>query len=100
MTIPDTEIKGLEIGDVIYECEMFHNVEARVTSKPVLSGTLDGRNQWKWEAENTQNGEKISYLLTEGLPHYGPRLYRSPQYCRTVNGEMAFPLYGEKDQRP
>lgn len=95
MSIRDSEIQNFKIGDVFYECEMGMNIEARVTSEPVatFSEGLDKR-QWTWTAENTQNGKQINYLLTEGMSHYGPRLYRMPQYCRMVNGEMTFPLLG------
>lgn len=94
MSIRDSEIPALRIGDVFYECEMGMNIEARVTSEPVETGELDGKRQWRWTAENTQNGKVINYLLTEGMSHYGPRLYRIPQYCRMVDGEMTFPLLG------
>ena len=98
-SIRDEELANLKIGDVIYECEnWFGNLEARVTSEPVET-TIEvddrTRKQWSWSAENTQTGEPINYLITEGLSHYGPRLYRAPQYCRMVNGEMTFPLVGQ-----
>jgi hypothetical protein len=93
-SIPDSEVKNLAVGDIFYECEMFMNVEARVTEAPVPAGEMDGRQQWRWKAENTQTGQSISYLLTEGLSHYGPRLYRTPQYARVVDGKPVFSLVG------
>jgi len=95
--VRDDEIANLEIGDVIYECEGFTNIEVRITSKPVasISEPLEGRTQWRWTAENTQNGKSIDYLLTEGLSHYGPRLYRQPAYVTIgKDGEWKFELYG------
>lgn len=94
MSIRDSEISSLAIGDIIYECEMGMNIEARVTSSPTETTTDDGKRQWRWTAENTQNGKVINYLLTEGMSHYGPRLYRMPQYCKFVDGEITFPLMG------
>lgn len=95
-SIRDSEIAAFKIGDVFYECEMGMNIEARVTSDPVstTSAELGDKRQWRWTAENTQNGETINYLLTEGMSHYGPRLYRTPQYCKFIDGEMTFPLLG------
>lgn len=97
--IRDTDIVSLNIGDLIYECEAwFGNLEARVTSKPVETEIeIDGRTrkQWSWSAENTQTGDPINYLITDGLSHYGPHIYRAPQYCRMVDGEMTFPLFGQ-----
>lgn len=93
-SIRDSEIPTLKVGDVFYECEAGINIEARVTEAPVESIGFEDRKQWRWKAVNTQNGKEIDYLLTEGLSHYGPRLYRSPQYCGWVGGEIVFPLLG------
>jgi len=92
-SIRDEEIQHLAIGDIIYECEMFANIEVRVLTVPTCS-VFDGRKQWRWKAENTQNGDQIDYLLTEGLSHYGPRLYRNPQYARIIDGQPVFRLEG------
>jgi hypothetical protein len=94
--IPDHEIKNLAVGDVFYECEMFMNVEAKVTEAPTPAGELDGKQQWRWKAENTKTGATIDYLLTEGASHYGPFLYREPQYVRVKDGNVTFPLLGER----
>lgn len=97
-SIRDEDLDKFEIGDVFYECEMGMNIEARFTSKPVshVEQMHDGpRTQWTWTAENTQNGQVINYLLTEGLSHYGPRLYTQPEYVRVGrDGEWSFPLVG------
>lgn len=92
--IQDTNPATFKVGDIFYECQSGANIEARVIEAPKKLVTGDGQTQWSWAAENTQNGERIDYLMTEGLPHYGPRLYREPQYCRFHNGELVFPLLG------
>ncbi len=94
MSIQDEEISSLKPGDVVYECERGMNLEVRIETAPTESADSDGRRKWQWMATNTQNGERIYYLLTEGLSHYGPRLYREPQYARIKDGEMTFPLLG------
>lgn len=99
MSIRDEEIADFEIGDIIYECEGGTNIEIRILSKPTFEIWDDDgkpRRQWSWEAENTQNGEKIGYLLTEGLSHYGPRLYHQPQYISIgKDGEWVMKLLGQ-----
>lgn len=92
--IQDTNPATFKVGDVFYECQSGANIEARVVEAPKMTRTDDGKTQWSWVAENTQNGERIDYLLTEGMTHYGPRLYRSPQYVRFRDGELIFPLVG------
>ena len=97
-SIRDEELKDLKVGDVIYECEYGTNIEVRLTSAPTSaesSEALGKRTQWRWTAENTQTGEVIDYLLTEGLSHYGPRLYRQPQYIHVArDGTWSFPRLG------
>lgn len=99
-SIRDEEIQNLQIGDVIYECEYGMNIEVRVTSVPtssVSTEALGKRTQWHWTAENTQTGQVIDYLLTEGLSHYGPRLYRRPEYMHVAKGGIiSFPRLGGK----
>lgn len=103
-SIRDAEVKDLKIGDLIYECEYGMNIEVRVASVPVgaeSSDALGKRQQWAWIGENTQTGQRIEYLLTEGLSHYGPRLYRQPQYFRiNKDGSVTVPLLGGHDRAP
>lgn len=100
MILRDDEIPNLKVGDVIYECEYATNIEVRLLTAPVEAGkSYEGRRQWQWKAENTQNGQVIDYLLTEGLSHYGPRLYRQPEYVRFLgSGRISIPLIGGPDR--
>lgn len=96
--IRDAEIQHLKPGDVFYECESGLNIEARVVSSPVKgwSASLE-RNQWRFTAINVHTGAPIDYLLTEGFSHYGPRLYREPQYATIrSDGTMLFRFVGQK----
>lgn len=88
------KLTDLKIGDVFYECKSGVNVEAKVTEAVTEHEGYEGRKEWRWTAVNTQNGEEIAYLITDGFSHYGPRLYNQPQYCRVKDGEFEFPLYG------
>ncbi len=94
MHIKDSEIKDLKIGNIHYECQYGYNVKAQVISEPEPIVGVDEKPAWKWTAVNTQNGEEIEYMLTEGLSHYGPRLYWMPQYARFNDGKMVYELVG------
>lgn len=93
-SIRDSEVPSLQIGDIFYECEAGMNIEARVLTVPKEVAD-EGRRHWEWQAENTKNGEVINYSLTEGLSHYGPRLYRDPQYASIKDGVVNFKFIGE-----
>ena len=69
------DVSKLKSGDVFYEYSHGHGIKAVVLSEPVLK---DG--QWRWLAENAADGREISYLVTVGMEHYGPDLYKSPAY--------------------
>lgn len=82
--------KTLKKGDTFYECQSGQNIEATVTSDVIHMGAV-----YTWSAVD-EEGNELSYRITEGFQHYGPRLYTSPQYAcfskerdilfKTVNG--------------
>ncbi|MCP4990071.1 MAG: hypothetical protein GY928_29720 [Colwellia sp.] len=78
------EPKDFNVGDKYYECESGYNLELTVLTKPVKSD----KNSWTWKAID-DSGKEVDYRLTEGMEHYGPRLYSTPQYC-SLNGEGGF----------
>jgi hypothetical protein len=84
----------LKAGTLFYECQSGLNIEAACLAAPAVSEGHGGRQHWTWPARNTQTGEVISYALTEGLEHYGPRIYEAPQYCGMRNASIVFPLMG------
>lgn len=68
--------RDMNVGDVFCEHDSFSGtITAKVTIKPYTEGKLMGRPQWRWKATNEANGSEIDYLLTEGMEHYGPRIY-------------------------
>lgn len=68
-------VEEIEIGDLHYEFEYGHYVEARVLTKPEKDGPV-----WSWKAENTLTGAEIDYSVHENYQHYGPNLYDSIVY--------------------
>lgn len=81
-------------GTLFYECQSGINIEAVCIEAPIQSAGHEDRPHWTWPARNTQTGELISYGLTEGLEHYGPRLYGEPQYCSIRDKKFLFDLLG------
>jgi hypothetical protein len=89
----------LNVADIFYECQSGFNIKCKALTRPewLEEETLGKINRhWTWLAENVFSGEKISYGLTEGFEHYGPRLYWQPQYGRFTNGEYTFEYVGQK----
>src|SRR5438128_990324 len=98
LTMADFDkLSKMKIGDVFYECEMGLNIRSRVMSEPVVSNDgYEGRRVLRWAAENTEDGSSVDYMLTEGLDHYGPRIYDAPQYGYVKDGEWTVRLVGEE----
>jgi hypothetical protein len=85
----------LNVGDIFYECQSGFNIQAKVTTQPkskTITFMEEEKIQWQWTAVNVTTGEEINYCLTEGLEHYGPRLYSEPQYVYVKDGEFDFKL--------
>jgi hypothetical protein len=78
-------VNDIEVGDKLYEIEYGSYIECVVLSKPkrTESGSYV---QWTWEVKNTLTGKTVEYLITEGLEHYGPKLYNELVYegCRQI----------------
>lgn len=73
----------LEVGMVYYECSSGYNMKMTVVSPAeVTSVKIMGkdRNQYSWLVER-KDGRQLTCVSTEGFEHYGPRIYREPQYC-------------------
>ena len=91
--------EDMNIGDIFYECQSGYNIMCKVLTRPEWTnedvfGTSS--RHWKWLGQNVHNREKIQYGLTEGLEHYGPRLYREPQYAHFIDGSAVFKFVGEQ----
>lgn len=81
----------LQVGDIVYSCPQGQNIEIVITTAPYVDGEFDGRPKWRWQAK-LRSGEIVGYLLTEGLEHYGPRIYRGPQYVSLKDGAWHFEI--------
>ena len=93
-TTPDE----MNIGDIFYECQSGYNIKCKVLTRPewVLQESAEKtRKHWTWFAVNVFTGGNINYGLTEGLEHYGPRIYSEPQYVHYKDGVSSFKFVGE-----
>lgn len=90
-------VAAFSVGQLFYESEAGSNYECIVKTVPVVEYGRDDKRSALWKAVNAQNGEEIAYRVTEGLMHYGPRLYTMPQYVRIVGGVAQVSFIGELD---
>lgn len=88
------DIKKIVVGTLFYECQSGMNLEAVALDAPQVTDSFDGKDQYSWTGRNTQTGEDVSYMITEGMGAYGPRLYADPQYASFMEGSVSYPLYG------
>lgn len=72
------------------------NIMERVVSLPVAGKGYEGRRTFECDVVNEITGQPIHLLKTEGLEHYGPPLYREPQYVsRDSKGKWKAHLVGQ-----
>lgn len=80
--------ENLNVGDIFYECYNGMNVKLKVIRKPeFITSVVNGKRKWSWVAI-TLDGEVIDYSITEGLEHYGPKIYSIPMYGYIENDEI------------
>jgi hypothetical protein len=103
MTVKFEDIKK---GQIFYEGAYGFNLEMVALEDAKIikefgqdEGVLSGKKQFGFAAKNTQTGDLQDYVLTEGLAHYGPSLYRYPPYIKSEKDEkneifLTFPLMG------
>jgi len=72
-------------GMVFYESAYGSNIRFVAIDVPReneihLANESKPRKQWHWKATNTETNEVTSFTVTEGLEHYGPKIYSEPAY--------------------
>lgn len=66
---------GLKKGEEFVEVGYGDIVAMVVETEPTVE--QNGEHvQVKWEAKEHVSGRDVNYLMTEGLEHYGPKIYR------------------------
>ncbi len=83
------ELKGIEVGQTLYECQSGINIKFAVSEAPneTFSDDLNS-NQLSWKGVDV-DGEEINFMMTETSTHYGPRIYDYKAYtdCTIAAGE-------------
>ena len=72
--INESGIMNLKIDDVFYEIEYGMKLELTVCEEPKVQHS-DEFSHIVWKAKSS-TGEVIPYMVTKGMLHYGPRIYR------------------------
>jgi hypothetical protein len=93
------EIANMHVGEVFYECQSGVNIVAMCITRPVVTSEAD-RRVVQFQARNLVSHDEIGYMVTEGLMHYGPRLYTRPEYVHVVSpSEVEIKYFGERPKR-
>lgn len=82
MRLSYNDMKSMKVGEVYYESSQYNNTKFILIEKPkeivgemtqlVFKGSVEGR-------------EDVNFLVTKGLEHYGPKIYKQPAYVGVQN---------------
>ena len=84
------QLKEIKVGDTLFNCSSGINIEFSVIEAPVeaYSSGLES-NQLTWKGVDP-NGEEMNFLITETLPHYGPKIYDYKVYTEPEDFNEGF----------
>jgi hypothetical protein len=84
------QLKSIKVGDTLFNCSSGINIEFSVIVNPIetFSKSLDS-NQLKWVGVDP-DGEEIKFLMTETMPHYGPKIYSHKAYTEPSDFKDGF----------
>jgi hypothetical protein len=68
------EISNIKKGETFYECERGFNFQLKA-----LEDAKRVRDGWYCRVQNTKN-EVVELYVSADTTHYGPNLFRTPQY--------------------
>lgn len=72
------ELSEMKKGQVLYDEGRYNNLRITLIEDPIE--TSDNQyTQLRFKA-TTDEGEEMSYMVTKGMEHYGPKLYTYPAY--------------------
>jgi len=67
--------RDIHKGDILWESGQYGSIQFEVLNEPTH---VDGK--WEWKARTTKHGV-VDYLITDGMEHYGPEIYRNVVYA-------------------
>lgn len=82
-------IKFLKKGDVVWECEYGENLKMVIQEDAIDTG------EGYQAIGRTASGKDVKLYNAYGFEHYGPKLYKSPQYFYNEGGEISYIDSGE-----
>lgn len=84
------DLKTIKVGDTLFDCSGGTNYEFSVTEAPTETyvESLES-NQLRWKGVNP-DGEEVSFLITETMTHYGPRIYSHKAYTEPSDFKDGF----------
>lgn len=77
------DVIDFKVGDVFYESDYCGTVKLQVSTLPSVEEVdiFDEKHrQVSFKATMIEGGKEVEFLMTEGLEHYGPKLYDHPAY--------------------
>lgn len=80
MSLSFDQIKTLKVGDSFYDCGYGKSINFIVTESPIIGNGVDGHATLSWKGINAE-GVIIDFLITQGLEHYGPKIYGFDPYA-------------------
>ena len=95
MSMSYSELKTIVVGQTLFNCESGNNIEFSVMEAPSekFNVGLDS-NQLIWVGVDP-DGEEMRFLITETLPHYGPKIYTHKAYTEPEDFKNGVPKSNE-----
>lgn len=69
------KLQDIKQGDTVYECQYGMNLKLKALTSPERH---DGG--WRIFCE-TETGKRVELYCRDNVGHYGPQLYKEPQYA-------------------
>ena len=73
-------VEDIKIGDIHYEYQWNVGIKSEVITLPVR----DEDGYWTWKSRSVNTGKVITYVVQEGMSHYGPNLYDYEAYSVNI----------------
>lgn len=81
MSLSYKDVKNFQIGNIVWNSSPRGNTQLEIITVPVETFSTElNKHQLRWECLEVESRKIVKYLLTEGMEHYGPSLYRTPAY--------------------
>lgn len=76
------DMKNMKVGEVYYESNQYSNTKFTIIVKP--TEIIGEMTQLVFKG-SVKEREDVNFLVTKGLEHYGPKIYKQPAYVGVQN---------------